>query len=67
MPSFYISFFEVVPYKELQISFVSLLDTVELGFKNRQDKNLLDFENQITNYQWVIYVEKVLNAKFDCT
>ena len=53
MPSFYISFFEVVPYKELQISFVSLLDTAELGFKNRQDKNLLDFENQITNYQLV--------------
>ena len=30
--------------------------TVEPGFKNRQDKNLLDFKNQITNYQLVIYV-----------
>ena len=33
-----------------------LLSTVKLGFKNRQDKNLLDFKNQITNYQLVIYV-----------
>ena len=32
------------------------LSTVELGFKNRQNKNLLDFKNQITNYQLVIYV-----------
>ena len=30
--------------------------TVELGFKNPQNKNLLDFKNQITNYQLVIYV-----------
>ena len=30
--------------------------TVKLGFKNRQNKNLLDFKNQITNYQLVIYV-----------
>ena len=29
---------------------------VKLGFKNRQNKNLLDFKNQITNYQLVIYV-----------
>ena len=33
-----------------------MLHTVELGFKNRQNKNLLDFKNQITNYQLVIYV-----------
>ena len=32
------------------------LYTVKLGFKNRQNKNLLDFKNQITNYQLVIYV-----------
>ena len=31
-------------------------NTVELGFKNRQNKNLLDFKNQITNYQFMIYV-----------
>ena len=30
--------------------------TVELGFKNRQNKNLLDFKNRITNYQFVIYL-----------
>ena len=30
--------------------------TVKLDFKNRQDKNLLDFKNQIINYQLVIYV-----------
>ena len=30
--------------------------TVKPGFKNCQDKNLLDFKNQITNYQLVIYV-----------
>ena len=30
--------------------------TVELGFKNRRDKNLLDFKNQITNYQYHFYV-----------
>ena len=32
------------------------LRTVELGFKNHQDKNLLDFKNQITYYQLVIDV-----------
>ena len=26
--------------------------TVELGFKNRQNKNQLDFKNQITNYRF---------------
>ena len=30
--------------------------TVKLGFKNRQNKNSLDFKNQITNNQLVIYV-----------
>ena len=30
--------------------------TVELGFKNCQDKNLLDFKNQITDYHLVIYI-----------
>ena len=34
----------------------SFRNTVELGFKNRQDKNMLDFKNQITNYQLMIYV-----------
>ena len=29
---------------------------VEPGFKNRQDKNLLDFKNQITNYHYHFYV-----------
>ena len=33
-----------------------IANTVELGFKNRQDKNLLDFKNKITNYQLVINV-----------
>ena len=33
-----------------------IVSTVELGFKNRQNKNLLDFKNQITNYQLEIYV-----------
>ena len=31
-------------------------NTVELGFKNRQNKNQLDFKNQITNYQLRVYV-----------
>ena len=34
----------------------SQFSTGELGFKNLQDKNLLDFKNQIINYQFVIYV-----------
>ena len=38
------------------ISSYIFLHTVELGFKNHQDKKLLDFKNQITNYQLVIYV-----------
>ena len=33
-----------------------ITSTAKLGFKNRQDKNLLDFKKQITNYQSVIYV-----------
>ena len=44
--------------------------TVKLGFKNRQDKNLLDFKNQTTYYQLVIHVvnysqdkKKVLDFK----
>ena len=35
-------------------------NTVELGFKNRQNKNLLDFKNQITNYQiWLLALRTV--------
>ena len=30
---------------------IFIQSTVKLGFKNRQNKNLLDFKNQITNYQ----------------
>ena len=43
--------------------------TVQLGFKNHQGKNLLDFKNQITNYQLMIYVvncsqdKKILDFK----
>ena len=34
--------------------------TVELGFKNHQNKNLLDFKNQITNYQiWLLALRTV--------
>ena len=31
-------------------------NTVELGFKNHQNKNLLEFKNQISNHQLLIYV-----------
>ena len=37
-------------------SAVPVTITVELGFKNRQNRNLLDFKKKITNYQLVIYV-----------
>ena len=43
-----------VPWGSME--FLVVPCTVELGFKNRQDKNLLDFKNRITNYQLVIYV-----------
>ena len=43
----------VSTYKIVYANQKSRVSTVELGFKNHQDKN---FQNQITNYQFVIYV-----------
>ena len=48
--------FYIVKWVSFQEGMVQDESTVELGFKNRQNKNLLDFKNQITNYQLVIYV-----------
>ena len=35
---------------------MAFIGTVEPGFKNHQDKNLLDFKNQITNDHYHFYV-----------
>ena len=50
------SFWKIEPRGSNGADTVTRISTVKPGFKNHQDKNLLDFKNQITNYQLVIYV-----------
>ena len=47
---------EILARLSKTVRFSIKISTVELDFKNCQNKNLLDFKNQITNYQLVIYV-----------